>query len=302
MRSSLNFGGFFALVFTLSYPSLAEGESIQLTLRHQLATETEGKFRAHLEKQQWKPSETAVIVCDMWDLHHCKNAVMRVAEMAPRMNRVLETLRAQGVLIIHAPSSCVDFYRGHPARQIALNAPQAANLPKDIGEWCHQIPAEKKGVYPIDQSDGGEDDDPVEHAAWAQYLAEMGRNPRAPWKRQCDVLVIHDHDAISDSGVEIWNLLEHRNIKNILMVGVHTNMCVLGRPFGLRQMAQNGKNVVLMRDMTDSMYNPKMWPYVNHFRGNDRIIAYIEKYVCPTVTSDQILGGTPFRFKNDPDS
>ena len=33
-------------------------------------------------------------------------------------------------------------------------------------------------------------------------------------------------------------------------------MCVLGRPFGLRQMAKNGKNVVLMRDMTDTMYNP----------------------------------------------
>ena len=63
-------------------------------------------------------------------------------------------------------------------------------------------------------------------------------------------------DAISDSGVEIWNLLEERGINNVILLGVHTNMCVLGRPFGLRQMAKNGKNVVLMRDMTDTMYNP----------------------------------------------
>src|SRR5262249_44260988 len=79
----------------------------------------------------------------------------------------------------------------------------------------------------------------------------------------------------------------------------HTNMCVLGRPFGLRQMAKNGKNVVLMRDMTDTMYNPARWPFVNHFRGTDLIVEHIEKFVCPTITSNQILGGKAFRFKND---
>src|SRR5262249_10248010 len=99
--------------------------------------------------------------------------------------------------------------------------------------------------------------------------------------------------------VEIWNLMEQRGIKNVILVGVHTNMCVLGRPFGLRQMAKNDKNVVLMRDMTDTMYNPKKWPYVSHFRGTDLIVEHIEKFVCPTVTSDQILGGAPFKFKGD---
>ena len=34
-------------------------------------------------------------------------------------------------------------------------------------------------------------------------------------------------------------------------------MCVLGRPFGIRQMVHLGKNVALMRDMTDTMYNPE---------------------------------------------
>jgi hypothetical protein len=33
-------------------------------------------------------------------------------------------------------------------------------------------------------------------------------------------------------------------------------MCASGRPFGLRQLARSGKHVVLMRDLTDSMYNP----------------------------------------------
>jgi len=76
-------------------------------------------------------------------------------------------------------------------------------------------------------------------------------------------------------------------------------MCVLGRPFGLRQMAKNGKKVVLMRDMTDTMYNPARAPYVSHFTGTDLIVEHIEKWVCPTITSDQILGGKPFRFSKD---
>jgi nicotinamidase-related amidase len=104
----------------------------------------------------------------------------------------------------------------------------------------------------------------------------MGRNPKAPWVRQHEGIKIHDGDAISDSGVEIWGLLTQRKIDNVILVGVHTNMCVLGRPFGLRQMAKNGKNVVLMRDMTDTMYNPQRWPYVTHFEGTALIVEHIE--------------------------
>ncbi len=137
--------------------------------------------------------------------------------------------------------------------------PRVALLPDKIGDWCKQVPAEQKAVYPIDQTDGGEDDDPDDHAAWAKQLVAKGLNPRAPWTRQTDALRIAvDKDAISDSGVEIWSLLQTRGIQNVILMGVHVNMCVAGRPFGLRQMAKNGKHVVLMRDLTDSMYNPAL--------------------------------------------
>jgi type 1 glutamine amidotransferase len=73
----------------------------------------------------------------------------------------------------------------------------------------------------------------------------------------------------------------------------------LGRPFGLRQLSKNGKNVVLMRDMTDTMYNPQRWPYVTHYVGTERIVEHIERSVCPTITSVDFLGGKPFRFQGD---
>jgi nicotinamidase-related amidase len=257
------------------------------------------RFDVVTRTEQWDPRKTAIIVCDMWDLHHCLNAVRRLEEFAPRLAEVMKEARRRGVIIIHAPSECMEAYKTHPARLHALAVPRAADLPKDIGKSCDRIPAEERGRYPIDQSDGGEDDDLAEHRAWADKLQAMGRNPKAPWKKQTDLIPIADGDFITDRGEEVWNILQLHHRDNVILAGVHTNMCVLGRPFGLRQMARNEKHVVLMRDMTDTMYNPERWPRVSHFAGTDLIIEHIEKFVCPTITSDQLIGGKPFHFKND---
>ena len=283
-------------------PNSVYGEGTELNLRLRSREETSagsGRFHILHEDLDWNSARTAVIVCDMWDLHHCLNATRRGAELAPRMNEVLKKLRGMGGVIIHAPSSCMEFYKDHPARLRAAQVPRAEQLPPEIGQWCRHIPEEEQGTYPIDQSDGGEDDDPEEHRQWAEKLAAMGRNPKAPWIRQTELLDIDDGDYISDSGEEIWSILAHHDINNVILLGVHTNMCVLGRPFGLRNMARYGKNVVLMRDMTDTMYNPARAPYVSHFTGTDLIVEHIEKWVCPTISSEQILGGKPFRFSTD---
>ncbi len=288
-----------AVAVLASTTSAADDAKITVHKRSRVADAA--GFKVKEAPETWAAGQTAIIVCDMWDSHHCLNAVRRAVEMAPRMNAVLEAARQQGVTIIHAPSGCMESYAKHPGRKLAQSAPKAANLPAGISEWCRNIPAEDKGRYPIDQTDGGEDDDLEEHKIWHEKLAALGRNPKSPWKAQLGILRIDDADAISDSGVEIWNLLESRGIKNVVLLGVHTNMCVLGRPFGLRQLAKNGKNVVLMRDMTDTMYNPAKAPFVDHFAGTDLIVEHIEKFVCPSITSVDFLGkeftgGEPFRF------
>jgi nicotinamidase-related amidase/type 1 glutamine amidotransferase len=297
--------GLFAFLAVLSAvfgsrPAAAEELRLQLRYRQETHPDS-GRHHTLVRNESWRPAETALIVCDVWDSHHCLNAVRRVEEFAPRLNDVVRQARQQRVTIIHAPSGCMATYADHPARQRAIQTPRAASLPADIGSWCTKIPAEENGVYPIDQSDGGEDDDPEEHAQWAAKLTAMGRNPRAPWTKQYEVVAIDpERDFISDRGEEVWSILEQRGIKNVILTGVHTNMCVLGRPFGLRQMAKNGKHVVLVRDLTDTMYNPASAPYVSHFTGTDLIVAHIEKYVCPTITSGQLLGdGTQFRFSQD---
>ena len=246
------------------------------------------------------PKRTAFIVCDMWDLHHCLNATRRVNELAPRVDQLLKAMRASGSVIIHAPSDCMDTYKDHPARKRAQAVPRPKAFPEGIGQWCRQIPSEEKGSYPIDQSKGGEDDDPAEHARWAARLAALGRKPAAPWLSETDKITIDkEQDYVTDKGEEVWGILQDRGVDAVVLMGVHLNMCVLGRPFGLRQMAKNGKTVYLLRDLTDTMYDPRQPPYISHFSGTDRMVEHVERYVCPTVTSDQFVGGAPFRFRGD---
>ncbi len=282
-------------------PAQAEEQALQLTLRSQQESSVgSGRFLQLERAAQWSPQETAIIVCDVWDSHTCRNAVLRLNQFTPTLDQLLRTARARGVTIIHAPSGCMDAYQDHPARLRAQQVSRAARLPHEIESWCYTLPAEERGVYPLDQSDGGNDDDPETKAAWQQTLIAEGRNPGRPWKKQSEQIHIDpEQDFISDRGDEIWSLLEQRGIQNVLVAGVHTNMCVLGRPFGLRQLARNGKQVALLRDLTDTMYNPQRWPYVSHFTGNDLIVSHIERYVCPTISSDQILGGKPFRYAED---
>jgi putative membrane-bound dehydrogenase-like protein len=241
-----------------------------------------------VQKQvQWPPQRTAIVICDMWDDHWCKGASGRVAEMAPHMNEVVKRARDRGVFIIHAPSDVVDFYKDTPQRKRAQAAPSAA-APTKIDRW-RRIDREKEGPFPIDDADGGCDD-----------LPPCKTGGPYPWKRQIATIEIAPQDAITDSGQEAYNLMQERGITNVIVMGVHANMCVLGRSFAIRQMVLLGKNVVLMRDMTDTMYNSRARPKVNHFRGTDLVIEHIERYWCPTITSTAFTGKPEFRFKADP--
>jgi len=219
----------------------------------------------------------------MWDKHWCAGATDRVAEMAPVINNVITIAREKGVLIVHAPSDCIDYYKNYPGRKLA----QKYKSKKAESLICSdKLDSEKDAVWPIDQSDGGCDCSPE---------CKQGN----PWFHQIDAIQITENDAISDDGAEIAGLFNKKGIKNVILMGVHTNMCVIGRSFGLRNMSRLGMNVVLMRDLTDTMYDSKQWPKVSHFTGNSLINEYIETYVCPTMVSTDFTGDKQFRFKND---
>jgi putative membrane-bound dehydrogenase-like protein len=244
---------------------------LRLDLRAQsLKQDKNGRnvWQAGTTSTTWKAAETAVIICDMWDKHWSKGASDRCGEMAPRVNEFVKAARARGVTIIHCPSDTMEYYAKSPARKRVLDAPKAP-MPAPTK---HDDPPQ-----PVDSSDGGSDTN------------EMGES-RA-WTRQHAAIEIdEDKDGISDNGQEVWNFLQQRGIKNVLMCGVHTNMCVLNRPFAIKALVTRGMHVALVRDLTDTMYNPAKPPYVSHEEGTRLIVEFIEKFWCPTVESKELMG------------
>ena len=288
MEISVNRALSFLLLLVLP-ASLMADEKLTLTMRSRGKDAPAKEITRNVE---WKASATALIICDMWDDHWCKSAARRVEEMTGPLNEVVKKLRDQGVFIIHAPSSVVDFYKNTPQRRYAQNAP-FAKPPIKLStkdrwgtKWCWPDP-EFEGVLPIDDSDMG--------CSCKEPKCEI----REAWTRQNKGIEILGEDAITDNGQEAFNLLSAMKIENVILCGVHLNMCVLGRPIGIRQMVKLGKNVALMRDMTDTMYNPQRPPGVDHFTGTDLVVAHVERYWCPTFTSADLTGKKPFRFAAD---
>ena len=241
------------------------------TLQQKPKTTGRNSWRVIEEEVLWQPAETAIIIVDMWNKHWSWGATERVNIMAPRMNTVIDTARNRGIQIIHAPSDTMDFYSEYHARAWVLDVPQA-EMPDPIEQ--------PDPPQPVDASDGGSD--------------TGEENSFKAWHRQHPAIEIKDEDAISDNGQEVYNILKQKEIKNLLYMGVHTNMCVLGRSFAIKAMVQTGQfNVALVRDLTDAMYNPFKPPYVSHEEGTQLIIAYIEKFWCPTITSDDLTANLP---------
>ena len=265
-------------------------EDLELNLRSQ--SKDAAATKARTEQVSWKPEHTALIICDMWDDHWCKSASRRVGEMAPALNATVKAARERGVFIIHAPSSVVGFYKDTPQRKLAMAAPFAkapiklSTAPRWGTMWCWTDP-KYEAVLPIDDSDMG-------CSCKGEKCAI-----REAWKRQNKLIDMVEGDAVTDDGQETYNLLAEREIDNVILCGVHLNMCVLGRPFAIRQMVKLGKNVALMRDMTDTMYNPERPPGVDHFTGTDLVIEHIEKFWCPSFTSADITGKQAFKFQED---
>lgn len=242
-----------------------------LHLRTQELTEDSRGYthwRTQITEQPTNAAQTAIIICDMWDKHWSRGASERVDQMVGRMNDVVTAARRRGAYIIHAPSDTMDFYAEHPARLRALAAPHVEPPPARE----HTDPR-----LPIDDSDEGSDTGEIE--------------PYRAWRRQHATLEIDPtRDFISDNGREVYNILRQQGIQQVLIMGVATNMCMLNRSFAIKQMVKWAMPIALVRDLTDTMYNPARAPYVSHDEGTRLVVGYIEKFWCPSILSEELIG------------
>jgi nicotinamidase-related amidase len=261
--------------------ALLEAATIDLSLRRLIEYPGGSGLWAHHETSvQWPLDKAAVIISDMWDKHHCKEAENRVNEMACRMNEVIAVLRKKGALIIHCPSDTMDYYSAYPqrikAKTVLFDGAHTVAI--------HRADAQRKERLhlPIDGFQRQ-----YSEASWPY-----------PWKKQIETIEIHENDVIT-CNYEFHPLLNQLGITHVIILGVHADECILYRPFGIVSLKSLGYEVVLMRDLTDSAFIPLNGKSISHYIANDLMIWYIEKQWCPTISSDQIIGGKPFRFAED---
>jgi nicotinamidase-related amidase len=239
---------------------------LRLTMQRLIRRETGSHgWQVQERSVEWPAARTALIIVDMWDRHWSRGATSRVGALAPHINAIACAVRGQGGLVVHAPSDVTGEYGDHPARQHARSAPH------------HALPPLREHLdppLPIDDSDEGSDT-----GEDATYQA---------WSSQHPAIMIAPADALSDDLQEIHNTLQQRSVLHLLYAGVHLNMCVLNRPFGIKRMVRLGYDVALIRDATDTMYNPYMPPYVSHAEGTELVVRYVAQFWCPTIDSSDL--------------
>ncbi len=221
---------------------------------------------------QWDSAKTAVVIVDLWDQSQAPWVGKRMDELAPHINEAARAARSKGLLVVHAPGGVTDYYKDTPQRAQCLEVEPVA-----------LVAMEESPALPVDASDNG----------W-----EGPVRADKPQTRQHPAIEIAEGDAVGE-GAEVYGLLKKRGIENVILMGVHANFALLDGPTGIRQVKAQGLNVVLVRDLTDSRYNPEKAPRVSHIRGTELVVDCLEQLGCPTVESTDLTGKAAFRFAED---
>jgi hypothetical protein len=160
-------------------------------------------------------------------------ACERVSAMVPRWNRAVEIARKLGMPIVWMPSDIVGMYSGYPQRERALGV-KLQSVP-----YMREMP-------PV-----------IFTAKVGDCMCGPGINCHVNygWDKINPGLFIADNDFIAASTDEVYSIFKERGITHILYMGLHTNMCLFGKPGALQYMWQTGMICMIARDINDANTN-----------------------------------------------
>lgn len=178
-----------------------------------------------------------VVVMDMWSYHWCLTCAERAAAIVPRMNHALEAARDLGMTVVFTPTSAIAGHEKSPQRLAAQALPDAS--------W----PELKAVPYP---------DCGYKNA----FSCRCGPGIDCPRNWGGDSmnseLEVGPDDFIAWGTREMWNIVEHQQLEQLIYIGIAADICVLGKGEGMVPMTRLGVPCVLARDLTDTdSYPPK---------------------------------------------
>jgi hypothetical protein len=250
----------FLFIFMLgSITNMLSGQ--KQTLHMSLQTRDPKTNQAMTRTEDVDASKVGVVIVDPWNYHWCMTACERVSAMVPRWNKAIEVARDMGMPIIWCPSDVIGSYSGFPQRERVLGL-KLLSVPDIRG-----IPST---VFTCERGDclcgPG--------ISCGPNYGHDGLNPD---------LYIADNDFIASSTEEVFTVLKNHNITHVIYMGLHTNICLYGKPGALKFMWQAGLNCMLARDINDAItiYDP-----VKGFTpdmGTQKTDEDIEKAGIPTI-------------------
>jgi len=212
-----------------------------------------------LTRETVDSKRVGVVAVDVWNYHWCKTATMRVDAIVPRMNQALAAARDLGMTVMLCPSDVVDNYVGFPQRERVFQLPLMP-VPDAVTVTCPPVPDAGGCACGAERCSG--------NYGWD------GMHPG---------LVIGADDWMPDTQAEVYALCRKLGLTHLLYVGFHTQVCLLGKPMGLKAMKSAGLQCVLARDMTDAHpgYDParQFTPDLN----TEQVVAHFEKHLAPTI-------------------
>jgi hypothetical protein len=212
-----------------------------------------------IQPETVEPQHIGVIAVDVWNYHWCKTATMRVDAIVPRLNQALDAARALGMTVMLCPSDVVDNYVGYPQREAIFNLPKLP-VPSVLDVTCPPVP-----------DAGG--------CACGQERCATNYG----WDAMHPNLRIAPADLMPDTQAEVYAICQKYGLTHLIYLGFHTQVCLLGKPMGLKAMKSAGLTCLLARDMTDAHpgYDPArgFTPDLN----TAQVVEHFEKHLAPTI-------------------
>ena len=214
-----------------------------------------------------KGNKIAILSIGMWSTHKCVVATNKLNEISKKSNELMKTIREVGGKVIHGSSTLVNLPEYKKMRDNITNIPNATLIDKGMVQFP---------PVPLDDSDSG--------------ICEINKDfDRKKVLMNPYIEMDYENDVISGHNKEILNYLHFHNIELLLVCGTHTNMCVLDRIYGIKNLIRYGFPVVLVRDLVDALHNPALPPYTTRDQTNELMAEWIEEHFCPSIHSADII-------------
>jgi hypothetical protein len=213
------------------------------------------------------PKKTAVIVVDAWHYHWCRTWRNRAGSLIPRFNHSLGGARKLGMTLIFSPTNAMRDMHATPQRKATLALPDRPLPP--LSKVADPYP----GSLRFGMCECGLGDD-------CFYTNNVNN--------QHPDLKMADGEFIALTQQEAYNVLTSRGMTHIIYTGFATNMCMWGKPTGMKYMRQFGFKCMVARDLTEAITRYAEGSF-NPTRGTLEVIEVIERDLAPSISMEETL-------------